>query len=100
MPSLPPICLANRNRKNEGTNPFTPADTHSALKIDGTNRITNPAHPKGSTSITKQTHRRLHRFKLNAHARRSRKLFATTDTLDNAIAADAIIGDSIQPVHG
>lgn len=34
------------------------------------------------------------------YARWRRKLFATTDTLDNAIAADAIIGDSIQPVHG
>ena len=34
------------------------------------------------------------------HALRSRKLLVTTDTLDIAIAADAIIGDSIHPVHG
>ncbi len=33
------------------------------------------------------------------HARRKRKLFATTETLDIAIAAEAIIGDNIHPVQ-
>src|ERR1043166_2047696 len=32
--------------------------------------------------------------------RRSRKLFVTTDTLDNDIAALATIGESSQPVNG
>ena len=31
---------------------------------------------------------------------RRRRLFVTTDTLESAIAADAIIGDSVHPVHG
>jgi hypothetical protein len=32
--------------------------------------------------------------------RRSRRLFVTTDTLDRAIAAEAMIGDNSQPVQG
>ena len=35
----------------------------------------------------------------NTHARRKRRLFATTETLESAIAAEAIIGDSIHPVQ-
>jgi hypothetical protein len=31
---------------------------------------------------------------------RSRKLFITTDTLENAIAAEAMMGESSQPVKG
>jgi hypothetical protein len=33
------------------------------------------------------------------YARRNRKLFITTDTLERAIAPEAIIGDSIHPVQ-
>ncbi len=32
--------------------------------------------------------------------RLSRRLFVTTDTLENAMAAEATIGDSSQPVQG
>ena len=34
------------------------------------------------------------------HPRRNRRLFATTLTLDSAMAALAAIGGSIHPVHG
>ena len=37
---------------------------------------------------------------IQARYRRKRKLFVTTETLDSAIAADAIIGDNVQPVNG
>jgi len=35
-----------------------------------------------------------------SYARRNRKLFITTETLDSAMAADAIMGESVQLVHG
>jgi hypothetical protein len=42
----------------------------------------------------------LNLYKYVAHPPRSRRLFEITETLEKAIAADAMIGESSQPVQG